>query len=119
MEIEAGVPALRLGDGQRAAARGAAAPSGVSRMATSLRGQLGAADSPPALVTFPLPLQATSPTLPSGYPHPCREPPKTGDQASKALRAFKHYFVSNEQKRKACEAFLEEKRREHRIGLDA
>jgi hypothetical protein len=37
---------------------------------------------------------------------------KTGAQSSKALRAFKHYFASNEQRRKACETFLKEKRAE-------
>ena len=37
---------------------------------------------------------------------------KTGAQSSKALKAFKHYFASNEQRRKACEAFLKEKRAE-------
>lgn len=37
---------------------------------------------------------------------------KTGAQSSKALRAFKHYFASNDQRRKACESFLEEKRSE-------
>jgi hypothetical protein len=37
---------------------------------------------------------------------------KTGAQSSKALKAFKHYFASNEQRRKACESFLQEKRTE-------
>ena len=37
---------------------------------------------------------------------------KTGAQSSKALKAFKHYFASNEQRRKACEGFLKEKRAE-------
>lgn len=37
---------------------------------------------------------------------------KTGAQSSKALRAFKHYFASNEQRRKACETFLKERRAE-------
>ena len=35
---------------------------------------------------------------------------KTGAQSSKALKAFKHYFASNDQRRKACESFLQEKR---------
>lgn len=35
---------------------------------------------------------------------------KTGAQSSKALKAFKHYFASNDQRRKACETFLQEKR---------
>jgi hypothetical protein len=37
---------------------------------------------------------------------------KTAAQSSKALRAFKHYFASNEQRRKACETFLKAKRAE-------
>ncbi|HVC23888.1 MAG TPA: hypothetical protein VNH82_10780 [Candidatus Dormibacteraeota bacterium] len=37
---------------------------------------------------------------------------KTGAQSSKALRVFKHYFASTEQRRKACETFLKEKRAE-------
>jgi hypothetical protein len=31
---------------------------------------------------------------------------KTGAQSSKALRAFKHYFASSEQRRRACESYL-------------
>ena len=31
---------------------------------------------------------------------------KTGAQSSKALRAFKSYFASSEQRRKACETYL-------------
>ena len=31
---------------------------------------------------------------------------KTGAQSSKALRAFKSYFLSSEQRRKACESYL-------------
>lgn len=31
---------------------------------------------------------------------------KTGAQSSKALKAFKAYFASSEQRRKACESYL-------------